>query len=262
MRGFSEAEPRGSQLTFITSRESAGPLDFSHLKRAREPVSRSKSGIQGKIADVFGGRSRHAESQNELRGFRILLATGRTDDWQEQPFRLQYHHDGVKHRYTPDILVAWGTYREVVEIKEDAEADLLENQKRFALIRELLAEHNYHFRVWRRSEICAEPRLTNVGFLLRYRCVDVSPMEHESIRRVFSFNPQLRLRSLAGTKGIVVQSVLRMVLDGTLHVNWWEQLTLDATISSAPIGPQVWPVPPRGTQPLAGTRRSNVAVCV
>ena len=37
---------------------------------------------------------------------------------------LEYHHDGAKHRYTPDILVAWGTYREVVEIKEDAEAEL------------------------------------------------------------------------------------------------------------------------------------------
>jgi hypothetical protein len=31
-------------------------------------------------------------------------------------------------------LVAWGSRREVVEIKDDAEADLPANQERFALI--------------------------------------------------------------------------------------------------------------------------------
>ena len=135
----------------------------------REPVSRSKSGVQGKIADVFHGRSRHAESRNELQGFRILLATGLADDWQEQPFRFQYLHAGAKHCYTPDILVIWGKHQEVVEIKEDAEVDWPENRKRFALLRELLAERGYEFRVWQRSEICAEPRLTNASLVLRYR---------------------------------------------------------------------------------------------
>ena len=49
--------------------------------------------------------------------------------------------DGAKHRYTPDILVVWGTHREVVEIKDDAEADLPESQQRFELFQELLGEH-------------------------------------------------------------------------------------------------------------------------
>jgi hypothetical protein len=211
----------------------------------REPVSRSKSGVQAKVADVFHGCSRHAESQNELKGFRILLATSRADDWQEQPFRLDYHDDGAKHCYTPDMLVVWGTQQEVVEIKEDAEADLPENQRRFALLRELLAEYGYQFRVWKRSEICAEPRLTNAGLLLRYRCVAVSPIEREKVRRAFSHFPALSLRTFVGGDGIAVQSLLRMVLDGTLHVNWWEPLTLDSTISRRPVGPQVWPTPPK-----------------
>ena len=89
----------------------------------REPVSRSKSGVQGKVADVASGRSRHAESQNELRAFQVLIATARSDAWQEQPFFVEYQHEGKKHRYTPDVLVAWGKHREVVEIKEDSEAD-------------------------------------------------------------------------------------------------------------------------------------------
>jgi hypothetical protein len=113
----------------------------------REPVSRSKSGVQGKVADVFAGRSRHAESQNELKAFRILMATGRSDAWQEQPFCLEYHNGGAQHRYTPDILIAWGAHQEVVEIKEDHDAESPENQARFTLIRKLLAEHGFCFRL-------------------------------------------------------------------------------------------------------------------
>jgi hypothetical protein len=54
-----------------------------------------------------------------LKAFRVLLATGHPDAWQEQPFFLEYHYDGTKHRYTPDVLVVWGAHQEVVEIKED-----------------------------------------------------------------------------------------------------------------------------------------------
>lgn len=260
MHGLSDQECRRSRLTFISSHESTEPIDFRHLKRAREPVGRSKSGVQGKIADVFRSRSRHAESQNELKGFRVLLASGRADDWLEQPFLLEYHDGGVKHRYTPDVLVVWGAHREVVEIKDDVEADLPENQRRFALIHELLAGHGYRFRVWRKSEISAEPRLANVGLLLRYRCVGVSPLEQENIRRAFAFAPELGLRTLCQTRGIAVQSVLRMVLDGALHINWWEPITLDSKISSVPVGPQVWPFPPRGTRPQNCARSSDAAI--
>jgi hypothetical protein len=238
-----------SQLIFMTSHELPGPIDFRHLKRAREPVGRSKSGVQGKIADVFSGRSRHAESQNELKAFRILLAAGRPDHWQEQPFVMKYRGGDREHRYTPDALVVWGAQREVVEIKDDLDADLPENVERFALIHELLAEHGYSFRVWRKSEIDAEPRLANVGLLLRYRCVDVPPMEHEKIRQSFAFVSNRSLREFEESKGTTVQSVLRMVLDGSLHINWWEPISLDSAISSGPTGPQVWPVPPYVTRP-------------
>jgi hypothetical protein len=210
----------------------------------REPVSRSKSGIQGKIADVASGRSRHAESQNELNAFRVLLATGHPDVWQEQPFVLEYHHDGAKRRYTPDLLVVWGAYQEVIEIKEDSAADLPENQERFELIRRLVAEHGYQFRLWKRSEICAEPRLTNANLILRYRCVDVSAAEGERIRRRFSLEGELSLRTFCGTPGMTIPSVLRLVLGGTLYINWWEPLGLNSKVSIMPVGRQVWPLPP------------------
>ena len=186
-----------SHLIFMADPGTTGPMRVDRLQRTREPVSRSKSGVQGKVADVFHGRSRHAESQNELNAFRILLATARADAWQEQPFVLQYHHDGAKHRYTPDILVVWGAHQEVIEVKDDAEAELPENRARFALIGELLGEHGYHFRIWKRSEISAAPRLSNANLALRYRSVVVSAAERERLRRVFSSTPELPLRTLA-----------------------------------------------------------------
>jgi len=236
--------PGRSTLTFVASREPTESTDFNRLRRVREPVSRSKAGVQGKVADVISGRSRHAESLNELQAFRVLLATAHADSWQEQPFVLEYHYEGKKHRYTPDLLVVWGTHLEVVEVKEDAHAELPENQERFALIRELLGEHGYHFRLWKKSEICREPRLTNVKLVLRYRSVEVSAVERERIRRSFSTTPEARLHTFRGAQGINPQSVLRLVLDGTLYIDWWEPLTLGSCVSVTPIGRQVWPLPP------------------
>lgn len=234
-----------SKLTFVKSCESR---DFRHLKRVREPLSRSKSGIQGKVADVLGRRSRHAESQNELKAFQVLLATGHPCAWQEQPFVLHYHHNGAKHRYTPDILIDRGAHQEVVEIKEDSDADLPENQARFALHHELLAEHGFVFRIWKKSEICAEPRLTNVRLILRYRCMDVPVAEQERIRRTFSSTCELPLSAFSQLPGMTVQNVLRLVLAGTLHIDWWEPLSMQSIVSATPIGRQVWPSPLSSSQ--------------
>jgi hypothetical protein len=237
-------EPRGSNLTFVASEGRTEFISFDRLQRVREPVSRSKSGVQGKVADVVHGRSRHAESGNEIKAFQVLLATGRADNWQEQPFHLEYRHDEAKHRYTPDILVAWGKHQEVVEVKDDTQAELPESRARFALIGELLAEHGYHFRLWKRSEIQSEPRFSNAALVLRYRCVAVPPAQHERLRRILSSTPDLDVRSLCDCSKVAVQIVLRLVLDGTLHIDWWKPLTLDARVSAIPIGRQVWPCPP------------------
>ena len=109
------------------------------------------------------------------------------------------------------------------------------------MIGELLAEHGYSFRVWRRSEIYAEPRLTNANLVLRYRRTNVPVRENESIRQLFCGTRDFRLGSLRNTPGITVQSVLRLVLDGTLHLDWWQPLSWDSVVSTVPIGHQLFP---------------------
>lgn len=244
MQTFDDGGPQCSRLTFLTYSQSTDAVDLFKLQRVRKVVTRSQSGVHGKIADVALHRSRHGESQNELRGIRVMLATSMVDSLQEQPFLLEYHSAGKKHRYTPDLLAVWKNFREAIEIKEDSEADKPDSQEQVALIEKLLREYGFHFRVWRRSEICAEPRLSNAILMLRYRRVEVSPMEHEQIRQSFCALSQVALRQFHDNKSVAVQSVLRLVLAGELHIDWWKPLTLDSTVSVVPIGRQVWPRPP------------------
>lgn len=235
----SAVEHHCSRLIFAA--DLAATPDVSRLRRVREPVSRSKAGIQGKVADVLSGRSRHAESQNEIKAWQILTATSRADSWQEQPFTLEYHDGGAKHRYTPDALVVRGSDRVVVEIKEDKDAETPEARARFGIIRDRLAGYGYQFRLWKSSEIRAEPRLANVGLILRYRCVAISPNEKSVILRAAA--SEIELASLCASTGAPVQNVLRLVLDGSLHIDWWTPVGLSSMISITPIGRQEWPAP-------------------
>jgi TnsA endonuclease N terminal len=240
-----------SKLIFAVKVGSDGTPQLDQLRRVREPVIRSKAGIQGRVADVVFGRSRHAESQNELKAFQIVMATARADSWQEQPFTLEYRHAGTRHRYTPDALLAWGTHQTVVEIKEDKEAESIETQAKFRAIEDRLAEHGYHFRLWRSSEIRAEPRLANANLTLRYRCVAVPRAERERVRRAFASAPEIELRSLCEITKVPARSVLRLLIDGAVHIDWWKPLCLSSTVSIAPIGRQEWPSPPAVERSIA-----------
>jgi hypothetical protein len=250
------AEHHCSKLIYaFDPADSSGTAPLEQLQRVREPVNRSKAGIQGKVADVVHGRSRHAESQNELKAFQVLMATAHADSWQEQPFRLEYHDAGAKHRYTPDALVVWGSHRAVVEIKEDKDAQSPEAQAKFSVIKERLAEHGYHFRLWKSSEIRAEPRLANANLILRYRCIAVPPGERERVLRAFVSTPEIELRSLCEVTRVPVQSLLRLVMDGTVHIDWWKSVCLNSTVGIAPIGRQEWPAPPSVAQSLTEETR-------
>jgi hypothetical protein len=55
--------PRRTKLTFAARQEGSATVQIDSLRRVREAVSRSKSTVQAKVADVFAGRSRHAESE-------------------------------------------------------------------------------------------------------------------------------------------------------------------------------------------------------
>ena len=63
------------------------------------------------------------------------------------------------------------------------------------------------------------PKAANAALILRYRSVQVPVSEHERIRRMFSSTSELRLRTFCETP-LGIQHVLRLVLDGKLHIDW------------------------------------------
>ncbi len=221
------------------------------LKPVRDPV-RIYRGVRGKVADLAGKRSYGAESQNELRALRILVACSGADIILEQPFSLEYMQSGKWRRYTPDVLLAKDGQCTAVEIKPDDVAQRPETQGFFGLVGGLLKQYGLHFRVWRQSEISKEPRLTNAAFLLNYRRHLPSPLERERLRRAITSHETGTLTTLSSLAEVRLESVLRVVLEGTLQINWWQLLDHQSKVSRLPIGPQIWP---------AGQLHTSVYTC-
>ena len=232
--------PRRSKLTFVASCDSRSD-EVDQLRRVREPVSRSKSGVQGKVADVVSGRLGTRNHKTNSRPSRFCSPVG-----MRMPGRnsLSFSNTTMmgKASVHPRHSRRLGRQREVVEIKDDQEADKPENRARFALDPRAAGRARISFRVWTRSEICAEPRLANVGLVLRYRCVDVPAADAKKSEGIL-LRAGLSLRAVSETPGMTAAAVLRLVLDGILHIDWWEPLRLDSRVSGTPIGRQIWPVP-------------------
>ena len=79
MQGQAEGPSRGS-LTFVASREPTESTYFNRLRRVREPVSRSKAGVQGKVADV-----KHCQRSAKERAGMACLEESRSSSSQRDP---------------------------------------------------------------------------------------------------------------------------------------------------------------------------------
>lgn len=180
----------------------------------------------------------HGESWNEAKGLSILINTAHPDILVVQPFQLRFRLDGVARRYIPDVLLVWGDDIWVVEIKEDKRADEPSEKARFKEIERALASHRMKFLVWKKTAICAEPRLHNALYIMRYQRCPVPTLDRERLRRQFEERPQVILGALSDDD---IRYVLYLVIDGTLYLDWWAPLSRGSLISTKPIGRQEWP---------------------
>jgi hypothetical protein len=181
----------------------------------------------------------HCESHNELKAAVILVSAAHADVIKMQPFELIYHDDGKKCRYFPDSLLVWGNELWAVEIKDDKKAEDPQVRARYDLMADLLATHRINFCLWKKSEICSEPQLSNARSILRYQKCPVSPMQQERIRTMFVADPVIPLGKFDDDD---IRSVLRLVVEGKLHIDWTTNLSRSSWVSISPIGEQIWPV--------------------
>jgi len=63
------------------------------------------------------------------------------------------------------------------------------------------------------------------------------------VRCALASVPETDLHSLGEITKVPVQSLLRLVIDGAVHIDWWRLLCSSAAVSTTPIGRQEWPTP-------------------
>ena len=214
-------------------------FDLYQILPVRKAITRSKRTGRGKVADVRHECTLKAESNNEFHAWRLIVAIAQYLRCVVQPFTLKFKFNGKFRRYTPDSLLL--PERIVVEVKSDEQAAKLSDYFRF--IRTLLKEHGYKFVVWTRSEIMQEPRLNNVGIMLKYRLTPISQTDRESAKAAFGNASCMSFAELSRRSGVPIQVLCGLVLDGSLFVDWFSPFGTEPLVSDAPIGRQVWPAP-------------------
>jgi hypothetical protein len=220
-------------IKFKTAQPGGEPLDLRSLLRSREPITRSKMTIRGKVPDEAHHCMHHCESHKEIKAPVILVAAAHAEVIQMQPFELIYQQEGKKCRYFTDALLAWGNELWAVEVKDDRKANDPRVIARYEVIKNLLATHRIHFYFWKKSDICSEPRLSTARSILRYQKCPISPLE--GIRTMFAAQPVVEIGGLDDDD---IRCVLRLVVEGMLHIDWTSRLsrTLWVNTNARPAG--------------------------
>lgn len=210
----------------------------SHRRgRARKVISRSRGRVIGKFASMKMRATIYWESQLERDAITLFEVDPAVSAYFEQPLILEYRHNGEIHRYTPDLLVEADDNRFLIEVKPDAEADLPENQERFLLFKRLFLRHGYVFRVLPEREIRIQPRLTNIKILLRYRCIVVSKIAMERVRRLLADRPPLPIKWFSDHPDFAIglPEIASLVCRGYLEINMNAPLGPDSMIQLSEI---------------------------
>ena len=99
---------RGSQ------RHARGAIKRTHHVRARKVISRSRGRVTGKFASMKMRATIYWESQLERDAIMLMEVDPLVLAYYEQPFILEYRHEGEIHNYTPDLLVEFDDRKQLI----------------------------------------------------------------------------------------------------------------------------------------------------
>lgn len=196
-------------------------VEMGNEQRMRRVVSRSNHRVTGKYPSFKKRAMAYWESAIERDAFRRLDADSSVVTFQEQPAKIVYEIDGVRHTHYPDILVEWAIDKEFVEVKSDRDAASEEVIARTTAMKAILAPLGFGYRVWRESDIRIQPRLSTEKYLLRYGQHPVPVVAIERLRRLFKGQPVITWSALVKTAlapaGLAI--ACRLILDGRLVID-------------------------------------------
>lgn len=206
--------------------------------RSRTVVSRSRARATGKYPSWKMGRMLQWESHNELNAFWLLDATPAVHAFHEQPLALKYVLNGVAHRHYPDVLVEWGSSRELWEIKTSAEAAKPDFAERTRVLEALLPELGFTYKLVVAEDLATQPRLDNVLLLLKYGRAPVDAIDREKLRLVLVETGGVAwFSALDGSLGRSGRELLaRLTLEGELVVDLNTRIGPATRFSKAQVG--------------------------
>tara|TARA_B100000530_G_scaffold320776_1_gene254397 strand:+ start:26197 stop:26733 length:537 start_codon:yes stop_codon:yes gene_type:complete len=162
---------------------------------------------------------------------------------REQPFSLYYDLEGVKRRYTPDVLAEWSTPHGhvktiVYEVKpiDELRANWKNYRPRFKAAVRYCRSRGWKFKIVTEREI-RTPYLKNAQFLRRYRALDPQTLIGDqllyTLKALGPTTPQALLAAsylYQDTRLKAIPELWRLVACGQIGVFLNEKLTMNSTI--------------------------------
>jgi hypothetical protein len=129
-----------------------------------------------------------AESLSEYLAFQILDADPSICRFREQPVKIVYRVDGELRTHYPDILIERSSKKELWEIKSDLDEEPTDVFRRTELLKVLLAEKGFRYRLISGVDLKQSAELHNSKLLLKFGRYSINVIALESARLLLESN--------------------------------------------------------------------------
>lgn len=215
-------------------------LDSDRPVRPIRPTSR---GVTGRVSVSSEGRAGH-ESSLERDWLLSLAFDPRVKRMLEQPFKMEYDHEGRTRRFTPDMQVdycegsqQWSVVYEV-KYREDLKANWELYKPRFRAAVAYCRARGWRFKIVTEKEIRG-PRIDNIRFLRRYQHVPIQAMHREALLQNLAITGPTTPKSLLAAtwydkerQMAALCELWRLVLVGEIAADLGAPLSMSSSIWS------------------------------
>jgi len=178
----------------------------------------------------LGNRSHYCESMLEINALLMHEFDRTVISYTTQPFSIRYNIDGVKRRYTPDMLVKYSDNSfSSIEIKPLASFAKPKNIAKFSVLCDLFPKKlNHPLKLISCADIYTGAKIDNMKWLYSFLQQHLSQKEKDAYQKLpTSLNFGELLSLLENTTDSPHQSALRLVAHD--YFNW----DIEAPLSNA-----------------------------
>lgn len=154
-------------------------------------VSNRGGNIIGYYPSLKMGRMVAFESTIERDLVYLLDYERQVEEFNEQPCKIEYLHNGKKHTYTPDFLIGFvGGHKAIVECKPVELTSKEENQRKFEAGRQWAANEGVSYEVVTDEMLRQGCRLQNIKFLSQFARHQLPVAVKQQIFKLLQSSPQ------------------------------------------------------------------------